>query len=365
MVHASKQRPRFSEEWLVAVLDSLSEGVIALDADGLILAANPAAEDLLGFQLSESRYEPWDALSWDELVDEDDAVLSRQDHPVRATLADRDPRSSRVVGLHGSWGVRWLGLATHVLPTSPDDPPGAVVVSFHDRTQRVQAEHERRRLIDLMREFMTSVAHDLRTPLSTIAGWANMLGSDWESMDADERRTALGSMIRQSDHLRRLVDDLSVVGRLEAGGVAVDQEPILVTELVELAIDGLADGPMFEVEVPNGLQVLVDPDHGRRMLLNLVENAGKYGQAPFTISATGSDGTVQLAVSDQGPGVPPDFVPLLFERFTRSSSRRSAGGTGLGLAIVAGLAELNGGSVHYEHSDTSGARFVVTLPSVG
>lgn len=362
MTEASRQRPRFSEEWLVAVLDSLSEGVIALDADGRILAANPAAEDVLGFHISERRYDPWDDLSWSELTDEDHAVLARDRHPVRMTLEDHAARDATVVGLPAPDGVRWLALATHVLPATGADPPGGVVVSFQDHTMRVQAEHERQRLIELMREFMTSVAHDLRSPLTAISGWAKMLVQDWDTMSAEERGTALGSVNRQAEHLRRLVGDLSVVGRLEAGGVSADREAVELAELVRLAIDGLADGPMFDVQLPPGLTVEVDRDHGRRMLLNLVENATKYGKPPFRITAARLDHAVDIAVVDSGPGVPEDFVPHLFERFTRSSFSGRQRGTGLGLSIVAGLAELNGGSVRYD-PDGTGARFVLTLPA--
>lgn len=351
--------------WLVAVLDSLSEGVIALAADGRVLAANPAAEELLGFRIAERRYEPWNALSWCELLDESRAEIPRDAHPIRATLEDRVARGSTVVGLAHADEVLWLALATHVLPTSDDDPPGGVVVSFQDRTLRIQAEHERQRLIVLMREFMASVAHDLRSPLTTIAGWAELLVADWETMPDEARRAALTSMVRQTQHLERLVDDLSVVGRLEAGGVIVDRETIPVTELVEFAIDGLADLPAFDVDVPAELSVRVDRDHGRRMLLNLIENATKYGEPPFGITAAAGDHAVELVVSDEGQGVPEDFVPCLFDRFTRSSSSGSAGGTGLGLAIVAGLAELNGGSVRYEPSEGAGARFVLTLEQPG
>lgn len=360
MTEVSRQRPRFSERWLVEVLDSLSEGVIALDADGRILAANPAAEDLLGFRISERRYEPWDELAWDRLLDEDHEEIPDDIHPVRATLRDRTARDAAVVGLPSPGGTRWLTLATHTLAHPDEDPNGGVVVSFQDRTSRVRAEHGRQRLIELMREFMSSVAHDLRSPLTTIGGWAKMLEDGWDTATSEERRTALASITRQSQHLKRLVDDLSVVGRLEAGGITVDREVAPVIELVDLAMDG-AGRPPFDVHVPEGLSVRVDRDHGRRMLLNLIENATKYGRPPFGLVATPVRDGVEIAVTDDGPGVPEDFVPRLFDRFTRSSTGSSTGGTGLGLAIVAGLAELNGGSVRYGTQGDRGARFVLTL----
>lgn len=360
MRRGTQDRPRFSEDWLVAVLDSLSEGVIALAADGHVQAANPAAEELLGFRISECRGEPWDRLSWRDLVDEDRNGL-KDEHPVAATLRDGQPRETTVVGLLADDTVRWLALATHVLPSEDPITAGGVVVSFQDRTDRVQAEHELQRFLEMLREFMATATHDLRSPLTTILGYANMLAADWADMSDPERERAVRSVLRQAEALGRLVDDLSVVARLEAGGISADPREANVRELVDLALDGLTELDAFEIDVPSELGVRVDPDHGRRMLLNLVENATKYGHAPYEVTARPAGPNVELTVADRGRGVPDTFVPRLFERFTRASEG-PGGGTGLGLAIVAGLAQMNGGDVRYEHNAPSGACFTLTLP---
>lgn len=359
MVESLRERPRFGEDWLVDVLDSLSEGVIALAADGRILAANPSAEDLLGFAISDLRNEPWDALSWRELCAEDRSPLTGGAHPIAATLADAEPRPVQVVGLDDRDGLTWLALATHVLPSDDPTTAGGVVVSFQDRTDRVQAEHEANRLVDVLRQFMASVTHDLRSPLTVILGHGDMLASDWRDMSDAERDRSISSIVRQSRAVGRLVDDLSVVTRLEGGGMSIDPQDVDLRALVDVALDGVTELDEVDIDVPAGLTVRLDPDHGRRMLVNLVQNALRYGETPFEVAARRADGRIEIAVVDHGSGVPEDFVPRLFERFTRAST--SGGGTGLGLAIVAGLAQMNGGAVRYEPNVPHGSRFMLEL----
>lgn len=334
--------------------------MIALAADGRILAANPAAEELLDFAISDRRHDPWERLSWRELVDENRTPLAGDAHPVAGTLDDGQPRAVQVVGLEDGGEVTWLALATHVLTSADVSAAGGVVVSFQDRTERVRAEHEATRLVDMLRQFMASVTHDLRSPLAVILGNGNMLASEWRTMSDEELDGAFSSIVRQAEAVGHLVDDLSVVARLEAGGMSIDPKDVDLSSLVDLALDGVADHAAIDLDVPPELTVQVDPDHGRRMLLNLVQNAIRHGEPPYRVIARDAGGAVEIAVVDHGPGVPEEFVPRLFERFSQASTR--AGGTGLGLAIVAGLARMNGGSLGYGPNDPRGARFVLELP---
>lgn len=355
-------RPRFSEEWLVTVLDSLSEGVIALDAGGRVVAANPAAEEILGFSIATSRYCPWDDLAWRDLVDEQLAPLPVDDHPVAASVRSGRPRATRVVGLPGPEELSWLALASHVLPDMGPGVGSGVTVSFRDVTDRVRAEHELRRAVDFLRDFLTAAAHDLRNPIVTIVGLAELLGDAWADLPDEDRATAAASIVRQARNADRLVGDLGLAARLEAGNLRPRSEDITVDDLVGSAVDGLADHVELEVTTARGTAVRVDRDHGRRMLVNLLENAVRHGAPPFEVTIDPAGDDVEFTVVDHGTGVPPGFAPQLFERFTRAPGVRT-GGSGLGLAIVAGLAELNGGGVRYEPNEPAGARFVLRLPN--
>lgn len=347
------------------MLDSLREGVIALGVDGTLTAANPAAERLLGFSIGDVRFTPWHLLPWASLCGEDGEALSPADHPVVATLGDGRPRGPQVVGVRGDDDVRWLELTTHVFDTVGEQSTGGVVVSFQDVTERVSAEAERNRLIELLRDVMSGATHDVRNPLAIIQGNADMLHADWQVMSDEERDRSLEMIARRSKNIARVIDDLAVMSQLEGGVLAVDRRPVSAASIVDDALDGVPADGRDEVEVvpPVDVNVLVDPDHARRMLLNLLENAFKYGAPPVRISVRQQDDRVVFRVTDEGDGVAPDVADRLFDRFSRGSTTDGLAGMGLGLAIVNRLARLNGGQVTYEPRGSVGAGFELSLPA--
>lgn len=355
---AKPARPRFSAEWLTAVLDSLTEGVIALDGEGRVHAGNPAAERLLGFDLTVDRHTHWTRLAWAHLVDEEGVPL--RPHPIEQLLADGRPTAPRVVGLDTRDGVRWLTLATHRI-ASEDVADRGVVVSFQDVTDRVEAEHERHRLLDVLRDVLSATTHDLRTPLTAVHAYAAVLLEQGD--DETEREEALQAILRQTSHLSRLVSDLSVVAGLEAGHVDPTTETVSVLSVVRAVVEASAAGRDIVVDVPADLHVHVDGSHARRMLSNLVDNAFKYGAPPIELCARRDGSEVVVSVIDHGEGVPESFVPSLFDRFTRARPAGGASGSGLGLAIVWGLADRNHGSVDYVPSDDGRPRFELRLPA--
>lgn len=356
-------RPRFGEEWLIAVLDSLSEGVVALDRSGSIIAANPAAERMLRFDLATHRYAHWGILPWGTLVDASGDPVDHEQHPVASALNSRQGQIPRVFGMQGAEGTCWLQLATHVLAAAGGLAPDGVVVSFQDVTDRVTAEHDRERLMTLQREMLAAASHDLRNPLAVVAGTVEILLKDWDDLDDESRLAGVATIERQVGRLDRLVSDLALVARLEGGGLVADPRRVAVTELIDVALDGLAGSPDIQVAVDAALTVWVDVEHGRRMLLNLVDNACKHGDPPVLVEAVRVEDSVAITVSDHGPGVPSEFVDHLFDRFTRADPRGGVG-MGLGLAIVDRLALLNRGTATYRQA-AGGACFELRLPAEG
>lgn len=354
-------RPRFGEEWLIAVLDILSEGVVALDRSGAIVAANPAAERLLGFNLASHRYSPWGMLPWAHMVDESGTTVEYEDHPILAALRSRRDRAPTVFGLPRDEETRWLELATHVLTAAGGLAPDGVVVSFEDVTERVRAEHDRQRLLGLQREVMAAASHDLRSPLAVVSATTQLLLEDWDELDDGARLQSMRAIERQVARLNRLVDDLALISRLEGGGLVADPRPECLTELIDAAIDGIAASPDIELAIDPSLMVSVDVEHGRRMLLNLVDNAYKYGDPPVRVDAVPMENSVAITVSDHGPGVLSEFIDQLFDRFTRADPQAGPG-MGLGLAIVNRLAQLNQGTVAYRQT-AEGASFELRLPA--
>jgi signal transduction histidine kinase len=208
--------------------------------------------------------------------------------------------------------------------------------------------------------FIAIASHELRTPIAGIVGAAETLEDRWDRLSECDRRQLVSLLLRQSRRLSRLVDELLELSRLEAGGVAVDLRSLDVAAEASAAAEeaGVDD---VAVSCPPRATVTADPNHLRRILVNLLVNADKHGARPIVVECAGSaDGWVEVRVIDAGPGVPAEFVPKLFDRFSRAAP--SAAGAGLGLAIVESLARLDGGEVFYRPGPQGGAVFGVRLP---
>lgn len=204
-------------------------------------------------------------------------------------------------------------------------------------------------------------SHELRTPLTAILGFTSTLRERSELLDEDSRATYLDIIASQGNRLLRLIEDLLTVGRIEAGRAHPQPAAVAVVPALRVALAGedavTVHGPVEELAE-------VDTRHLDQIILNLVANATKYGRAPVRVEVERAGPAVSIAVVDAGDGVPDEFVPQLFDRFTQASSHmtRASSGAGLGLAIVRGLAEANGGSVDYQRV-ASRTRFVVRLPA--
>lgn len=216
---------------------------------------------------------------------------------------------------------------------------------------------------ELKSQFLSMASHELRTPLTSILGFAHTLEHRWRELPEEDKLEFIGVIGRQSARLARLVDDLLTMSRIEAGAVVPRAQPIPLRQMIERAIAQF-DTMQLSCACPGTLQVCADPDHLEQILINYVSNALKYGEPPYslTVNEEGSDVTIRM--SDRGPGVPAEFVPQLFERFSqaRDGSRRATQGTGLGLSIVRELARLQGGEAWYERNGDCGSTFAVRLP---
>lgn len=235
-----------------------------------------------------------------------------------------------------------------------------------EREARAELDRANAQLVhanQLKQEFVSMASHELRTPLTSVLGFTETLKYRDADLDPHERAVFLDAIIRQGRRLRTLVDDLLDLSRYETGA-DVRPERVVVERLVRSLVTESFAGAQVHVEIDASAVVTADPEHVTRIVANLLDNAGKYGSPPVRVMAERREGAVVITVQDSGQGVPPEFVPHLFERFTQASTgeRREAHGTGLGLAIVKALAEQNGGSARYLPSE-HGARFQVMLPA--
>ena len=227
------------------------------------------------------------------------------------------------------------------------------------------AREEAQRLDVLKSEFIALAAHELRSPLSAIFGFCITLDERGDALAEGDRLALRAALREQADQVRALVEQLLDLSRFDLAAIEVAPVPVRlrprIEELVSIAAGARRDA--VTVTVAADLEAVVDPSALDRMLSNLVANALRYGEPPVTVTATRRDTHLRLAVEDRGEGVRREFVPRLFDRFTRGSEAQArTDGSGLGLAIARAYARAHGGDIVYEPAMPHGARFEVVLP---
>jgi signal transduction histidine kinase len=238
-----------------------------------------------------------------------------------------------------------------------------------EQQERHRAE-EANRLKD---EFLSTVSHELRTPLNAILGWTWILLD--ERLDPEGARRAIQTIERNARAQSQIIDDLLDVSRIVTGKLRIEMRPVILDGIVEAAVDGVrpaaeAKGIHLEFRsrpLPDAVGVRGDPSRLQQVAWNLLSNAVKFTPSGgrIEVSVGETDGEACIRVSDTGIGIPPGFLPYVFDRFRQadSSTSRTYGGLGLGLSIVRHLVELHGGTVDVESAgDGQGAVFLVRLP---
>jgi signal transduction histidine kinase len=231
----------------------------------------------------------------------------------------------------------------------------------HERDARVALE----RADEIKTNFVALAAHELRTPAATVHGLVETINLRREELSPDQLRELESALRDQTARLRRLVDQLLDMSRLDAEAVTIEPENLHIRERVRELVALTAGERVTEVtvDVPVGLEATVDAHAFDRIVSNLITNALRYGEPPVLVSAQQTDRHFRLIVEDRGTGVAPEFVPDLFERFTRSrEAALRPGGTGLGLAIARSYARAHSGDLLYEPARPRGARFQFVLP---
>lgn len=226
-------------------------------------------------------------------------------------------------------------------------------------------QSELRRLNELKSQFIALASHELRTPAATIYGISATLEHRWDKLSPEHRIELRHVLHQQAERLRRLVDQLLDLSRLEAGAATIVPERCRIREHLDELVAAVAAERRGEIglDVPGDLQAALDSDVFDRIVSNLLSNALRYGKPPFTVRARERGSELHVIVEDRGPGVPAEFVPNLFERFARATTTQSFEGAGLGLAIAQSYARIHGGQIAYEDAEPSGARFQLRLPA--
>ncbi|WP_309670295.1 ATP-binding protein [Gemmatimonas sp.] len=327
------------EALLVALTESLNEGVIAVDARQRVVRINETARQLL--RLREPVPFPADFLPRDRTLREAlAAVLSG---------SDAVPDEVRV-------DDRTLSLTARPLPG------GGAVLALYDLTPV-------RRLEAVRRDFVANVSHELRTPLTVIGGFVETLQDD--ALPADLRRQFLAMCEGNVRRMQRIVDDLLDLSRIESGGwvpnpIDLDVAAVASEVCSPLQAAATAKGVALRTEIgADAGHLYIDPTAARQILSNLAENALRHTTTgEVVLFSQNEDGGTRIGVRDTGTGIGAEHLPRIFERFYRADPGRSreAGGTGLGLAIVRHLAESHGGKVKAESQPGVGTTISAWIP---
>ncbi|MCU1490497.1 MAG: periplasmic sensor signal transduction histidine kinase [Acidimicrobiaceae bacterium] len=232
--------------------------------------------------------------------------------------------------------------------------------SFNRMVDRLQQRIERDA------RFTSDVSHELRSPLTTLAASLSVIEARREELP-DRSRQALDLVAAEVRRFQRMVGELLEISRLDAGSADFEASLVAIGELVRRSAQPAGSGVAVAVDpAVEHRQVVVDKRRFERIMTNLLENAERYAGGATRVTVEGREGSVRIAVEDEGPGIPPEERERVFERFARGSvaagSRGTGGGTGLGLALVVEHVKLHGGRVWVEEHGERGARFVVELP---
>lgn len=331
------------------LLNSLVDGLLLLDASGRIQLANPACVRLFGLSTAVRGKTIIEALRLHEL-----AALAE-------SLTPQGPLLGHQLRLSHPQD-RWLEVNGATI-VGPDGQRQGTVMVFHDLTRIKKLERTRE-------EFVANVSHELRTPLSLIKGYAETL-LDGAKDNPEVSTRFLQTIDRNAERLKLLIEDLLVISELESGRVKLNLQAVNLRNVVEKVLaDFKARAGAKDIQLAHTapeMSLRADPDRLEQVLFNLVDNAIKYGRSGGKVTVGARIADMQFGevfVQDDGPGLPPEALERVFERFYRVDKARSRdqGGTGLGLSIVKHIVQSHGGKVRAVSQPGHGATFSFTLP---
>jgi PAS domain S-box-containing protein len=359
---SERARGAAERDRLAAIVRSSNDAIYSKDKNAVITSWNPAAERLYGYAPYEAIGQPVSMLVVPNRRGEELDILQRilRGEHIAHFETQRVTKDGRV-----------LEVSITVSPVHDfyGEVVEASVIAREIGTEKRAREaltsaREKELAAESVRDFVDMVTHDLKTPLTTIAGTTSILRESWSDLDEQDLQRLLDGMHRNSDVMTKMVQDLLLVSRAEAGELQPNKETVDVTDALRMIVGTTGNG--IELSVPKTqLMIHVDRYHLERIVSNLISNARTYGEPPIQVTATTTDGQIEVCVTDQGPGVPDELIPRLFEKFSRADRVRGMQGTGLGLAIVRSLAEANEGEVAYVPNRPQGARFILRLSPAG
>src|SRR3954447_5905500 len=337
-----------------AAYDELPDGVLVADADGRVELLNPAAERIL-------------RRTRDEVVGRDyREVLPLTDAQGRDWWTCTDPYNGLATRVRQPERLLTLGtgerqrelLVTARYVRNDERKLTRLVVSLRDNEARSRSERSGSELV-------STVAHELRSPLTSVKGFTATLLAKWDRFNDDQKKVMLQTVNADADRVTRLISELLDVSRIEAGRLELHKQVVALPAVIQRDFDarqaaGESDD-RFRLVVDGELpEMWLDPDKMAQVVGNLVENAVRHGEGTVTVTVTPHDDGARVTVVDEGEGIPPEALSRVFTKFWRGSGR---GGTGLGLYIAKGIVDAHGGSIEAGRSPSGGAQLRFSLPA--
>jgi PAS domain S-box-containing protein len=357
----AEERLQRSEERFRALVQHVSDVITILEVDGTIRYVSPPIERALGYRPEELVGEY--AFDYIHPKDKDrvlSAFLKAMDEEIPIVCEEFRFRHK-----DGSWRY-FEGIGTNLL-LNPEIQ--GIVINSRDITERKGAEEKIAQALRAKSIFMADVSHELRTPLTVLQGDAEYgVRMDCECI----HKEILRRIIKQSRRISRMVEDLLFLARSDSGTLPLDLRMVSIeTFMVELAmlVEGLAKehGAPLRTSISGEGRLRIDIERIEQTVLALVDNAAKYsrGEPVFFTTSTRS-GELCIEITDRGPGIAKDEIPLIFERFHRSNKEKSQGqpGSGLGLSIAKALAEIHGGRIEVASRVNEGTKMALYLPLI-
>lgn len=342
---------------MTRTIDDLPDGVLELDAARVITGANPAALRLTGHRAADlvgrlcaEALEPRDDVGRALLVD-------GWHQSTRLTRVVRIPEHEVILG-----GATGIEVRTFVTGLYHRDSTGSITGA----TLVLRDAGRRRELAAAGAQVVSTVSHELRSPLTSVKGYTSLLLNRWDRVSDEDKKMMLEQVNHDADRVTRLITELLDISRLASGRLVLHRQMIDMSQLVRTVVDKLQmeyTDMEVTIEFPEGApSVYADPDKLVQVLTNLVENACKYA-SPKGLRIMGSvtDQDVAVAVIDRGEGIPVEDLPKVFNRFFRRSEGKPTG-SGLGLWISRGLVRAHGGRLEASSVMGEGTTFRFSLP---
>lgn len=352
------------------ILNSLGDGVLAIDSRGIVRLINPAAQTMLGWTKQDALTLQYQSVL--KLASEQGESLIDVQDPIKQSLNSNQENRAKALQLETKNGKK---IYISLLASPLGEAGHGIIVVIRDITKERSEEHEQA-------EFISTASHEMRTPVASIEGYLGLALNPSTATIDDKAREYIAKAQEAAKHLGSLFQDLLDVSKADDGRLPNNPTVIDVVEVAGNAVDGLqakakekglqltfkpapAGGEKGERNLTPIYYGLLDKNHVRELVGNLTENAIKYTPSgEVSIDVTGDSDSITISIQDTGIGIPSEDIPHLFQKFYRvdNSDTREIGGTGLGLYLCRRLAETLGGRIWVESIYQQGSTFFIELP---